>query len=353
MVENKKKIKKSKGDDLSLIAKIDLDNLNISDEDLEKELPILPLRNMVIFPDIVMPVAVGRKSSLELVNHAYKKKSLILLATQIDAGTEYPGFDDLYKRCVIGRIIRIIELPGGNINVLINTCGPTVELTEITSTSPFLMGNISRVEEDVKIPRTNEFKATMDTCYDVLRQLSEYMEDMAREFIMAIKEMENDKVRINFICSNFPFDVKIKQELLKANNVQTRAIELVEHLYHQLEYAKLKHDIQMRTREELDKQQREYYLQQQLKNIQEELGNGAESEIDNLRTQGKAKHWSKDVAEIFEKELTKLERINSQSPDYNVQYTYLQNLLALPWNVFSAAFRLNDCVVKTFLFTSG
>lgn len=343
MLENKKnRIRKSKGDDLSLIAKIDLDNLSISDEDLEQELPVLPLRNMVIFPDIVMPVAIGRKSSLELVNHAYKKKSLILLATQTDANTENPGFDDLYKLCVVGRIIRIIELPGGTTNVLINTCGPTVELKEITSTTPFLSGKVSRIEEDTTIPRTEEFRAIMETCYDVLGQLAEYMDEMAREFIMAIKEMENDRVRVNFICSNFPFEVKTKYDLLKANNIETRAIDMVEYLYRHLEFAKLKHDIQMRTREELDKQQREYYLQQQLKNIQEELGNGAESEIDNLRAQGKAKHWSKEVAEVFEKELSKLERINPQSPDYNVQYTYLQNLLALPWNVFTTqSFSLN------------
>lgn len=343
MLENKKnKIRKRKGDDLSLIAKIDLDNLNITDEDLEQDLPVLPLRNMVIFPDIVMPVAIGRKSSLELVNQAYKKKSLILLATQTDANTEYPGFDDLYKLCVVGRIIRIIELPGGTTNVLINTCGPTVELKEITSSNPYLMGKVARIEEDTTIPRTDEFRAIMETCYDVLGQLADYMDDMAREFIMAVKEMENDRVRVNFLCSNFPFEVKTKYDLLKAKTIEKRAIDMVEYLYRHLEFAKLKHDIQMRTREELDKQQREYYLQQQLKNIQEELGNGAESEIDNLRAQGKNKHWSKEVADIFEKELGKLERINPQSPDYNVQYTYLQNLLALPWNVFTTqSFSLN------------
>lgn len=348
MVEKKKtRIRKSKGEDLSLIAKIDLDNLNISEDDLNQELPILPLRNMVIFPDIVMPVAIGRKSSLELVNQAYKKKSLIVLATQIDANTEYPEKEDLYKHCVIGRIIRIIELPGGTTNVLINTCGSTVMLDEITSTSPFLTGKVSHTEEDFTIPRTDEFKATMETCYDVLNQLAEYMEEMGKEFLMAIREMDNDKVRINFICSNFPFDVKIKQELLKDKDIQSRAINLVEHLYQNLEFAKLKHDIQMRTREELDKQQREYYLQQQLKNIQEELGNGSENEIDNLRKQGKAKKWSKEIGEAFEKELAKLERINSQSPDYNVQYTYLQNLLALPWNIYTPQYFSLNTAEKT------
>lgn len=337
MEEKKKKrrVKRGRGDELSLITKIELENLSVSDEDLLQDLPILPLRNMIIFPDIVMPVAIGRKSSLELINQAYKKKSLIILATQIDANTEYPGLEDLYSLCVVGRIIRIIELPGGSTNVLINTCGPLAELKEITSSNPYLTGRAVRVEEDTTIPDTNEFKALMGTCYDVMKQMADYMEDMAREFIMALKDMENDRIRINFICSNFPFDIKVKYGLLAATSITERAMGLVENLYHHLEIAKLKNDIQMRTREDLDKQQREYFLQQQLKNIQEELGNGSESEIDNLRAQGKSKLWSKEVAEIFEKEVSKLERVNPQSPDYNVQYTYLQNLLALPWNVFT------------------
>lgn len=326
---------KNKREEVALIAKIDIDQSEMPTEELNGEMPVLPLRNMIIFPEIVMPVAIGRRSTLELVKSAYKKKSPIILATQKDASVDNPVFEDLYPLGVIGRIVRIIELPGGATNALIHTGGPKVRIERIASTDPFLMGTAEPVVENNKSPKTNEFKAIMSTCFDVMKKLHESMEELGPDFLMALRDMEGDSVRINFICSNFPLEVSSKYELLKHDNIKDRAIHLIGYLNEQLEIAKLKQNIQMRTREELDKQQREYFLQQQLKNIQDELGNGAESEIDNLRAQGKKKQWSKEVAEIFDKEVTKLERINPQSPDYNVQYSYLQNLLALPWNVYT------------------
>ena len=326
---------KNKREEVALIAKIDIDQSDMPTDELNGEMPVLPLRNMIIFPEIVMPVAIGRRSTLELVKSAYKRKNPIILATQKDASVDNPVFEDLYPLGVVGRIVRIIELPGGATNALIHTCGPKVKLEKITSTDPFLMGTAEPIMENNKAPRTNEFKAIMSTCFDVMKKLHESMEELGPDFLMALRDMEGDSVRINFICSNFPLEVSSKYELLKHDNIKDRAIHLIGYLNEQLEIAKLKQNIQMRTREELDKQQREYFLQQQLKNIQDELGNGAESEIDNLRAQGKKKQWSKEVADIFEKEVTKLERINPQSPDYNVQYSYLQNLLALPWNVYT------------------
>ena len=326
---------KNKREEVALIAKIDIDQSDMPTDELNGEMPVLPLRNMIIFPEIVMPVAIGRRSTLELVKSAYKRKNPIILATQKDASVDNPVFEDLYPLGVVGRIVRIIELPGGATNALIHTGGPKVKLEKITSTDPFLMGTAEPIMENNKAPRTNEFKAIMSTCFDVMKKLHESMEELGPDFLMALRDMEGDSVRINFICSNFPLEVSSKYELLKHDNIKDRAIHLIGYLNEQLEIAKLKQNIQMRTREELDKQQREYFLQQQLKNIQDELGNGAESEIDNLRAQGKKKQWSKEVADIFEKEVTKLERINPQSPDYNVQYSYLQNLLALPWNVYT------------------
>ena len=330
-----KKSKMSKKDEVALIAKIDIDQTDMPIENLEGEMPVLPLRNMIIFPEIVMPVAIGRRSTLELVKSAYKKKLPVILATQKDAMVDEPNMDDLYPLGVVGRIVRILELPGGATNALIHTCGPKVRLESIVSTEPYLTGTAQPILENNKTPKTNEFKAIMSTCFDVMKMLHESMEEVGQDFLMALRDMEGDAVRINFICSNFPLEITAKYELLKHDSIKDRAIHLIEYLNEQLEIAKLKQNIQMRTREELDKQQREYFLQQQLKNIQDELGNGAESEVDNLRAQGQKKLWSKEVAEIFEKEVTKLERINPQSPDYNVQYSYLQNLLALPWNVFT------------------
>ena len=330
-----KKNKRIKNDEVALIAKIDIEQSNMPIEELEGEMPVLPLRNMIIFPEIVMPVAIGRRSTLELVKSAYKKKSPVILATQKDAMVDEPELSDLYPLGVVGRIVRILELPGGATNALIHTCGPKVKIDSIISKEPFLVGTATPIEENNITPRSNEFKAIMSTCFDVMKKLHDSMEELGHDFLMALRDMEGDAVRINFICSNFPLEITAKYELLKHDSIKDRAIHLIGYLNEQLEIAKLKQNIQMRTREELDKQQREYFLQQQLKNIQDELGNGAESEIDNLRAQGKKKQWSKEVAEIFEKEVTKLERINPQSPDYNVQYSYLQNLLALPWNVYT------------------
>ena len=333
--------KRNKRDEVAVIAKIDIDQTAMPVEELNGEMPILPLRNMIIFPEIVMPVAIGRRSTLELVKTAYKKKTAIILATQKDAAVDSPELDDLYPLGVVGRIVRIIELPGGTTNALIHTAGPKVRLEKIISNEPFLSGTAEPIAENNKAPKNNEFKAIMSTCFDVMKKLHESMDELGPDFLMALRDMEGDAVRINFICSNFPLEVSSKYELLKHDNIKDRAIHLIGYLNEQLEIAKLKQNIQMRTREELDKQQREYFLQQQLKNIQDELGNGTENEIDNLRAQGKKKLWSKEVADIFEKEVTKLERINPQSPDYNVQYTYLQNLLSLPWNVFTTqAFNL-------------
>lgn len=333
--------KRNKRDEVAVIAKIDIDQTAMPVEELNGEMPILPLRNMIIFPEIVMPVAIGRRSTLELVKTAYKKKTAIILATQKDAAVDSPELDDLYPLGVVGRIVRIIELPGGTTNALIHTAGPKVRLERIISNEPFLSGTAEPIAENNKAPKNNEFKAIMSTCFDVMKKLHESMDELGPDFLMALRDMEGDAVRINFICSNFPLEVSSKYELLKHDNIKDRAIHLIGYLNEQLEIAKLKQNIQMRTREELDKQQREYFLQQQLKNIQDELGNGTENEIDNLRAQGKKKLWSKEVADIFEKEVTKLERINPQSPDYNVQYTYLQNLLSLPWNVFTTqAFNL-------------
>ena len=333
--------KRNKRDEVAVIAKIDIDQTAMPVEELNGEMPILPLRNMIIFPEIVMPVAIGRRSTLELVKTAYKKKTAIILATQKDAAVDSPELDDLYPLGVVGRIVRIIELPGGTTNALIHTAGPKVRLERIISNEPFLSGTAEPIAENNKAPKNTEFKAIMSTCFDVMKKLHESMDELGPDFLMALRDMEGDAVRINFICSNFPLEVSSKYELLKHDNIKDRAIHLIGYLNEQLEIAKLKQNIQMRTREELDKQQREYFLQQQLKNIQDELGNGTENEIDNLRAQGKKKLWSKEVADIFEKEVTKLERINPQSPDYNVQYTYLQNLLSLPWNVFTTqAFNL-------------
>lgn len=339
MLEKKKRRKsvKDKPEEVSVIANFNLEQQDdIKEEDWNNEFPVLPLRNMIVFPSIIMPVNIGRKSTYELVKSAFKKRMPVVLASQIEVSVDTPELEDLYQMGVVGKIIRIFELPGGNTTAVVHTDGPRVILNEITSRLPYLMGKVSKHGDDILgDPKDKEYKLVMNTCMDVFRELIDINDDLNREFTMAMKELDNDATKINFICSNIPIPLKDKYKLFEIDTIKERTLKLTEYLSELLEMSNLKREIQLRTKEDLEKQQREYFLQQQIKNIQDELGHGSDSDIDNLREQGAKKKWSKEVAAIFEKEVSKLERMNTQSPDYNVQMTYLQNLLALPWNEYT------------------
>lgn len=339
MLEKKKRRKsvKDKPEEVSVIANFNLEQQDdIKEEDWNNEFPVLPLRNMIVFPSIIMPVNIGRKSTYELVKSAFKKRMPVVLASQIEVSVDTPELEDLYPMGVVGKIIRIFELPGGNTTAVVHTDGPRVILNEITSRLPYLMGKVSKHGDDILgDPKDKEYKLVMNTCMDVFRELIDINDDLNREFTMAMKELDNDATKINFICSNIPIPIKDKYKLFEIDTIKERTLKLTEYLSELLEMSNLKREIQLRTKEDLEKQQREYFLQQQIKNIQDELGHGSDSDIDNLREQGAKKKWSKEVAAIFEKEVSKLERMNTQSPDYNVQMTYLQNLLALPWNEYT------------------
>ena len=283
---------KTGNDELSMVTEIETAPENLSADELEKEFPIMTLRNMVMFPSVVMPVTAGRRTTLKLVHDAMKDKRHIIIATQKVAEVEDPGISDLHPVAVIGRVLRVFEMPGGNTTVILQASNIKVHLDEATGTRPYLRGKVSLIEEQMEPTDSDEFKALMDTCIE-----------LSNNYIEASEQISPD---ITFALKNLP-----KNQII------------------------LKQDIQMRTREELDKQQREYFLQQQIKNIQDELGHGQDDEIEELRKKGKGKKWKKEVAEVFEREVSKLERINPQSPDYNVQLNYLQTLLALPWEVYT------------------
>ena len=295
----------------------------------------MPLRNMVMFPSVVMPVTIGRPSTLKLINAAYKKKLPIAVVCQIQGDMDDPGFNDVYHVGVIGKILRVFEMPGGNTTVIMQSNGPKVHLDSITKTSPYLKGMVTPIPEANDQLETDEFKALIDTCKDLTSKFIEASEKMSPDTVFAIKNLDNPEILVNFICANFPIPVEEKIKLLKAGDLQSRLYMLVKILNREVQLADIKQSIQMRTREDIDRQQREYFLQQQIKNIQDELGAGQEDEIDELRQKGKTKKWSPEMGELFEKEVSKLERTNSQSPDFNVQLTYLQTLLGLPWNVFT------------------
>lgn len=336
-----KKVRKDKivmnteNEDISMLAEIETAPLEISPEELENEFPVMTLRNMVMFPSVAVPVTVGRRATLKLVNAALKSKSFIVISTQMVSEVESPVQKDLYPTAVIGKVLRIFEMPGGSTTVILQANGPKVHIDKITSLRPYLSGKVTRIEEDMKVEGTTEFKALMDTCREMSSKFIDISDNLSPDAAFAIKNLENNEMLVNFICSNFPFTVEDKIDLLQINNLKDRLYRLIQILNKEIQLAALKQSIQMRTREELDRQQKEYFLQQQIKNIQDELGNSQDDEIEDLRNKGKEKAWSKEVADIFEREVNKLERINPQSPDYNVQLIYLQTLLALPWETYS------------------
>lgn len=336
-----KKVRKDKivmnteNEDISMLAEIETAPLEISPEELENEFPVMTLRNMVMFPSVAMPVTVGRRATLKLVNAALKSKSFIVISTQMVSEVESPVQKDLYPTAVIGKVLRIFEMPGDSTTVILQANGPKVHIDKITSLRPYLSGKVTRIEEDMKVEGTTEFKALMDTCREMSSKFIDISDNLSPDAAFAIKNLENNEMLVNFICSNFPFTVEDKIDLLQINNLKDRLYRLIQILNKEIQLAALKQSIQMRTREELDRQQKEYFLQQQIKNIQDELGNSQDDEIEDLRNKGKEKAWSKEVADIFEREVNKLERINPQSPDYNVQLIYLQTLLALPWETYS------------------
>lgn len=326
---------KTGNDELSMVTEIETAPENLSADELEKEFPIMTLRNMVMFPSVVMPVTAGRRTTLKLVHDAMKDKRHIIIATQKVAEVEDPGISDLHPVAVIGRVLRVFEMPGGNTTVILQASNIKVHLDEATGTRPYLRGKVNLIEEQMEPTDSDEFKALMDTCIELSNNYIEASEQISPDITFALKNLPKNHILVDYICTNFPLSIEDKFHLLNQNTLKDRLYNLIQVLNRETKLANLKQDIQMRTREELDKQQREYFLQQQIKNIQDELGHGQDDEIEELRKKGKGKKWKKEVAEVFEREVSKLERINPQSPDYNVQLNYLQTLLALPWEVYT------------------
>ena len=325
----------TENDDISMMAEIEDTTPEVEIGEIDKELPVMTLRNMVIFPTVIMPVTVGRQTTLKLVNAALKGKKLVVIASQKVSEVEEPEQKDLFPIAVVGRILRVFEMPGGNTTVILQAHGPKVHIDEITSLHPYLKGRVSVAEDAMTVEDTDEFKALMDTCRELSLKYVEISDRISADTSVALKNLETPELLVNFICANFPFPINSKFDLLSADSLKERLYRLIQVLNREIQLAALKQSIQLRTREDLDRQQKEYFLQQQIRNIQDELGQGENGEIEELRRKSKEKKWKKEVADTFEKELSKLERINPQSPDYNVQLTYLQTLLSLPWETYT------------------
>ena len=327
----------SENEQISMIAEI---STEVEDEstlklEYDKEIPVLALRNMVMFPHVVMPVTIGRSSSLKLVNAAFKKKLPIALVCQLSAEVDDPGYQDLFHIGVIARVLRVFEMPGGNTTAIMQSSGPKIHLDNIVRTLPYMKGMVTPLEEEEVDEHSDEFKALTESCKEQANKFVEKSERLAPDTAFAIKNLDHPMILVNFICANFPFNADEKVQLLRYNNLKDRMYRLIQILNREVRLADIKQAIQIRTREDIDRQQRDYFLHQQIKNIQEELGDGQDNDIDELRAKGARMNWPKEVADVFEKEVTKLERINPQAPDYSVQLTYLQTMLALPWGIYT------------------
>lgn len=320
----------------SVVTDIDPSGPELTEDCLNEELPIMTLRNMVMFPSVIMPVTVGRRSTLKLTKAALKGNKPIVIATQKVMEVEDPNLNDLYTTAVVGRVLREFELPGGNTTVILQASTLKVRIDSVTSAKPYLKGKVSALPEDMEMKENNdELDALLDTAKDLCTKFIEVSENGAQEMVFALKNLPQNHMMINYVCTNFPFPIEDKINMLDKSTLKDRLYTLIQVLNKQTKLALIKQDIQLRTREDLDKQQKEYFLQQQIKNIQDELGTGQDEEVENLRAKAAKKQWNEEVGKIFDRELAKLERLNPQSPDYNVQLSYLQVLLSLPWNVYS------------------
>lgn len=328
---------------ISFIASDLIDgNTEIDESRLKDTLPLLPLRNTIVFPGSTLPISVGRKKSLDLIRSLGKKQRYIGLVCQKDASVEDPEEGDIYKMGVIAEVIRVIELADNNFSIIVQA-KKRFEWQEITQSNPFMKGTYQIVETEKARKDDGEYKAILDSIREAMVHMLQMLGDPPKELTQTILSDAFSDMLVGYCGTNLPIESGEKQNLLSIRNEKEQAFRLLMILNRESQVLELKMNIQMKTREDLNQQQKEYFLQQQIKTIQEELGgNTQQIEIDEFRKKAAKKKWDASVAETFEKELLKLERLNPQSPDYSVQYGYLQTILELPWNEYSKdKFNLN------------
>lgn len=309
------------------------------ENEIEKEshpdaLPILPLRNTVLFPGVVFPITVGRDKSIKLIKEAYKGNKLIGVVSQKEQEVEDPQETDLHRIGTMAQIVRMLRMPDGNTTAIIQG-KRKVEIAEFTQSDPYFVARIQALKEK-KAKRSKEDNALITSIKEMATQIVELSPNIPTEANFALKNIDSPNFLINFISSNLNISVEEKQVILEIGNFKERARIVHKHLDKELQMLELKNQIQSKVRFDLDKQQREYFLQQQIRAMQEELGqDNPELEIDGLRSRGKDKKWPKEVAKTFNKELDRLARMNPATPDYSVTTNYVELLLDLPWNEFS------------------
>ncbi|MBP5422402.1 MAG: endopeptidase La [Paludibacteraceae bacterium] len=308
--------------------------MDLKDSDIEN-LPLLPLRNVVLFPEVILPVSMGRKKSLLAVKNAYKNKSLVAVFTQRDAKIEEPIQEELFEVGTVATVIKILELPDGSTTAILQG-KHRVHLDYINSVKPFYRGTVSPLSDvQPEKSKKKEVDALLEAVKDTASKIIKGSGNMPPEAMFAIKNIEQPMALLNFACANLGLSVEEKQILLEIDEVEQKGYKLLEFLNKELQMIEIKQSIQHKTHEGIDQQQREYFLQQQIKTIQDELGDSQSKYVEDLREKAKKKKWTKEVKEIFDNELSKLDRMSQHSPDYSVQLGYLETIVALPWNEYT------------------
>ncbi len=311
------------------------DEEEMNNEGLPETLPILPLRNTVLFPGVVIPITAGRDKSIKLIKDANNGSKVIGVVAQKDEKTENPGVNDVHTLGTVARILRVLQMPDGNTTVIIQG-KKRFEIAEVLTEEPYMTATVRETLEERPDKDGQEFLAIIESLKDLALKIIKDNPNIPSEASFAIRNIQSNSFLINFVSSNLNLDVKEKQELLEIGNLKERALATLKYMNVELQKLELKNVIQSKVRSDMDQQQREYFLHQQMKTIQEELGGVSyDEEIDEMRVRSKDKKWNAKVADHFEKELAKLQRMNPQVAEYSIQRNYLDLFLELPWNEFS------------------
>ena len=317
-----------------MIADIEGDISSLIGDKTPDTAPILPVRNLVLFPGVVSPILIGRPSSKQLIQKSEKKGVIICVIPQRDPDVDVPMKDDLYEYGVYAKVMKQLTLPNGNITAIVQGLG-RMRLRDIINTQPYLEGLVEPVEDIEPEKRDREFRTAIQDLRELVEQYINVTEEIPDEAIFAIKNISNGIMALNFVCSNMPFSVKEKMGLLTTETVKERLFGVMKIINREINLQNLKADIRNKTREDIDEQQRNYFLQQQIKNMQAEMGNGESMEKRELLRKAEQKMWPYEIDKVFRKECDKLDNLNPQSPEFNVQLTYLQTLVGLPWNEYT------------------
>lgn len=311
------------------------DEEEMNNEELPEILPLLPLRNTVLFPGVVIPITAGRDQSIKLIKEANKGNKTVGVVAQKNEATENPGLDDIFTVGTVARILKILKMPDGNTMVVLQG-KKRFQVQELVSNDPYLKAKVQEIREEYPAEDDSEFNAIIDSIKDISLRIIKENPNIPSEASFAIKNIQSNSFLINFVSSNLNLTTDEKQALLNINSLKSRALSTLKMMNKELQRLELSNDIQSKVREDMDQQQREYYLHQQMKTIQEELGGVShDEEIVEMKEKAKTKKWSKEVAATFEKEIGRLQRMNPQVAEYSVQRNYLDLLLELPWNEYS------------------